>query len=339
MRGAQDTTRGQGPTGAPGADPQPRPYNQVITPNAKSREGMFKTHRIGSRVLFEIPTVVLGRDLLLVTRAARVPVNAGYGGQQVAPTLVVRWERREHRILFRTVSYETVADSTTPIYQAVRNANSDAILASFNVEAYGPDSAAVIDVTRLYTAPPNEIGPGAQFRGAPDPTRSFIDRVLSFPQNVEVEATLTIPAPPPGGSGAPANQFAPVATGTATVGMHWSMVKLPDRPMMPRLADKRVGFFSIDNLDYGRPEQRAQQRTLASHLLEHVLPGDPLGDIARRSLHAEKGAVFVAQQAGADAHVVFLPERVAGARFYEPAETETAAAERLEEIRRGRGRR
>ena len=46
-------------------------------------------------------------------RAARVPVNAGYGGQQVGPRRVVRWERRDNRILLRNVSYETVADSTT----------------------------------------------------------------------------------------------------------------------------------------------------------------------------------------------------------------------------------
>ncbi len=262
--GAQDTSRTQAlGGGAGGADPQPRPYNRVITATAKSRDGLFKTHRVGSRVYYEIPKGVLGKDLLLVTRAARVPVNVGYGGQQVAPSRVVRWERRENRILFRTVSYETVADSTMPIYQAVRNANSDAILASFNVETYGPDSAAVIDVTRLYTAPPNEIGPGAQFRGTPDPTRSFIDRVLSFPTNIEVQATLTIPAPPAGAAPAPVNPFAPAATSTSTVGMHWSMVKLPDRPMMPRLADKRVGFFSINNLDYGRAEQRAQRRDYA----------------------------------------------------------------------------
>jgi hypothetical protein len=42
--------------------------------------------------------------------------------------------------------------------------------------------------------------------------------------------------------------------------MYWSMVRLPDKPMMPRLADKRIGFFSLQNLDYGRPEQRAQRR-------------------------------------------------------------------------------
>ncbi len=258
---AGDSARQQGP-GAPGAgaaDPQPRPYNRVITPQAKSRDGLFKTHRIGSRVLFEIPRGALNKDLLLVSRVARVPVNAGYGGQQVGPRRVVKWERRDNRILLRNVSYETVADSTTAIYQAVRNSNYDLILAAFNVEAYGPDSAAVIDVTRLYTAPPTEIGPGNQFRGAPDPTRSFIERVLSFPENIEVEAVLTVTSPPVVGA-APANPFQPAASGTASIVMHWSMVKLPDKPMMPRLADKRIGFFSLSNLDYGRPEQRAQER-------------------------------------------------------------------------------
>ncbi|MFN8570588.1 MAG: zinc-dependent metalloprotease [Gemmatimonadaceae bacterium] len=256
---ASDSARGMG-AGLPSLDPQPRPYSRVITAQAKSRDGLFKTHRLGSRVYFEIPRGAMNKDLLLVTRASRVPVNAGYGGQQVGPTRVVRWERRDNRVYFRNVSFETVADSTQPIYQAVRNSNTDAILAGFNVEAYGPDSAAVIEVTRLYTAPPNEIGPGPQFRGTPDPTRSFIDRVLSFPQNVEVEATLTIPAPPTAAVLAPVNPFAPPTTSTSTVGVHWSMVKLPDHPMMPRLADKRTGFFGINTLDYGRAEQRAQER-------------------------------------------------------------------------------
>jgi hypothetical protein len=220
---------------------------------------MFKTHRIGSRLYFEIPRSQLNRDMLLVSRVSRVPVNAGYGGQTVGPRRVVRWERRDNRVFFRNVSFETVADSSHPMFQAVRASNTDVILAAFNVEAYGPDSAAVIEVTRMYVAPPPEIGPGAAFRGTPDAQRSFIERVLSFPQNVDVEATLTIPAPP-AAAAAPPNPFAPVASGTSTIGMYWSMVRLPDKPMMPRLADKRIGFFSLQQLDYGRPEQRAETR-------------------------------------------------------------------------------
>ena len=260
--GAQqgDTARTGGPP--PAGEPRPRPYNRVITADAHTRDGLFKTHRIGSRLYFEIPRSQLGKEMLLVIRAARVPVNLGYGGQQLGPRRVLRWERRDNRVLLRTVSYVTVADSTTPIYQAVRNSNNDVVVAAFNVEAYGADSAAVIEVTRLYTAPPPEMGPGTQFRTPPDANRSFVERVLSFPENVEVEATLTYPAPPatPGQAQAPTSPFAPAVSGTASLLMHWSMVKLPEKPMMPRLADRRIGMFLIQQLDYGRPEQRAQER-------------------------------------------------------------------------------
>ena len=254
-----DTSRAPGAAGAPGGDPAPRPYARVVTPQAVSRDGLFKTHRIGSRVLFEIPRGALNQEMLLVTRAARVPVNAGYGGQQIGQRRVVKWERRDNRILLRNVSYATVADSGLPIAQAVRASNFDLIVAAFNIDAFGPDSAAVIDVTRMYTAPPTEIGPGNQYRGTPDPNRSFIEKVQSFPTNIEVEAVLTI-NPPPGAAAAPANPFQPAANGTSSTVLHWSMIKLPEKPMMPRLADKRIGFFSFNTLDYGRPEQRAQER-------------------------------------------------------------------------------
>ncbi|MBC7896142.1 MAG: zinc-dependent metalloprotease, partial [Cytophagaceae bacterium] len=270
-----DSARQQAQQGAGLAatgEPTPRPYNRVVTPGATSRPGLFKTHRIGSRVLFEIPRSALNKELLLVVRAAAVPVNAGYGGQQIGQRRVVRWERRDNRVLLRSISYATVSDSAHPMARAVKNSNYDMVLAAFNVDAYGPDSAAVIDVTRLYTNPPVEIGPGAQFRGTPDPTRSFIERVLSFPENVEVEALLTLPPPP--GAAPPANPFQPAATGTASVVLHWSMVKLPERPMMPRLADKRIGFFSLSQLDYGRPEQRAQEREyIVRWRLEKKNPG------------------------------------------------------------------
>src|SRR5262245_31977093 len=116
----QDSTAGgRGGAGGQNADPHPRPYAQVVTAQAKSRDGLFKTHRIGSRVLFEIPRTALNKDMLLVTRTSRTPLNAGYGGMQVGQRRVLRWERREHRVLARTVSYETVGDSTSPFYSAI----------------------------------------------------------------------------------------------------------------------------------------------------------------------------------------------------------------------------
>jgi len=49
--------------------------------------------------------------------------------------------------------------------------------------------------------------------------------------------------------------------GSATLLMHFSMVKLPEQPMRPRLYDERVGYFNIRQYDYSREEHRAPRRT------------------------------------------------------------------------------
>nr|MDQ3071623.1 zinc-dependent metalloprotease [Acidobacteriota bacterium] len=47
---------------------------------------------------------------------------------------------------------------------------------------------------------------------------------------------------------------------SATVLMHYSMVKLPEKPMQPRLFDERVGYFSVAKFDYGLDVAKAQER-------------------------------------------------------------------------------
>ncbi|MDH5233629.1 MAG: zinc-dependent metalloprotease, partial [Gemmatimonadota bacterium] len=173
-----------------------------------------------------------------------------------------------NRVLFRSVSYAIVSDPSAPIAEAVRNANFDAILASFNVAAYGPDSAAVIEVSKLYTSPPSEISVIRRYRGSIDAGRSFLERVATYPRNVEVEATLTVNATPTPQSffpGLPPSQPAPgTPPTTKSFLVHWSMVMLPERPMMPRLRDSRIGYFFTSTIDYSRPEQRAEERDYIS---------------------------------------------------------------------------
>ncbi len=266
------TTQGtaQGSGGGPGAaqDPQPRPYAQVIRGDVRTRDGLFKTHQIGtSRLYFEIPATALDKDMLLVARVARNSVGQGYGGDEIE-SIVVRWERRGHRVLLRRIAFNIIADPSLPIREAVERSNYDAILGSFNVEAYGPDSAAVIEVSRIYTNPPNEISIIQQTRGALDAARSFLESVATFPTNIEVEAVLTVNAQPQAQAffpGLPAQQPPPgTPTTTRSFVMHYSMVKLPDTPMRPRLRDSRVGYFHSTRVDYGRPEQRAQVRAYIS---------------------------------------------------------------------------
>jgi hypothetical protein len=262
---------GGGGRGGRAQEPEIRPYERVITKDAKSDEGIFTVHRIKDRVYYEIPKERLGREFLWVSQIAKTTLGAGYGGQ-AAGNRVVKWERRGDRILLRAVSYEVVADPSTPIARAVEAANYSPIVMAFNIEALGKDDAAVIDVTRLFTTDVPEFS-GRTRVGARtfDASRSFVERTISFPENIEVDTTHTYNNPPqePGAGGrggppAPApgggRGAATLRPGTHSVLMHYSMVLLPEKPMQPRLFDDRVGYFSTSKFDYGKDEHRAPQR-------------------------------------------------------------------------------
>jgi hypothetical protein len=246
--------------------PEIKPYDRVITKDAKSDPGVFTVHRIKDKVYYEIPMSELGKDFLWVSQIARTTLGVGYGGQ-AAGNHVVRWERHANRVLLRGVSYEVVADPKLPVSRAVQAANNNPIIMSFWIEAFGKDEAPVIDVTRLFTTEVTEFSARARLRArAFDATRSFIERIVSFPTNIEVEATHTFTSPPdtttPAGPPQPPNPFlgAGMRTGSGTVVMHYSMVKLPEKPMMPRVYDERVGYFTVRQTDYGQDEHRAPER-------------------------------------------------------------------------------
>ena len=45
----------QGPAGRPTPSTDPRPYDRVITKDAKTDEGVFKIHTIKDKIYYEIP--------------------------------------------------------------------------------------------------------------------------------------------------------------------------------------------------------------------------------------------------------------------------------------------
>jgi hypothetical protein len=74
-----------------------------------------------------------------------------------------------------------------------------------------------------------------------DDSRSFINTMKSFPMNIEVIQDFTYNASKP-----------PVQEDSETISiqMNQSMILLPEK-MQPRLADPRVGWFTMDQIDYG----------------------------------------------------------------------------------------
>ena len=258
--------RGRGRGGRDQEEQGIKPYDEVITDEAESDDGVFTVHNVDDKFYYEIPAAELGQEFLWVGRISRTALGQGYGGRKI-DTRVVKWVRRNDSVLLRNVSYNVVAEESLPIAQAVDAANTDTILMVFNIAAEGEDDSVVIDVTSLFSTEVQELSARSrlQARGF-DRRRSFVERITSFPENIEVRAIHTYTSPPdnnPQGRGrrGPARgRGRGMAPGSATLEMAYSMVKLPKDPMMPRLYDDRVGYFSIRQTDYSLNEHRAPQR-------------------------------------------------------------------------------
>jgi hypothetical protein len=251
----------------------PRPFRDVIPAGTTADSGMFTLYRKGDSLFFQIPDTLLAREMLLISRIARVPPEfGGFAPAGVeAESQVVTFERMGDRVLLRKHSYEQVAADTAAIAVSVVANNLPPIIASFPVRAIGPDSASVVvDVTEFYrgdTPAISALSPQQRQQynvRRLDPARSFIDYARAYPENVEVRHTQTFEAGSP-----PSN----ARTGAMSLEMNQSLVLLPVEPMRPRYADPRVGFFSIERVNFGLPEQKAATQTFIRRW--RLEPSDP----------------------------------------------------------------
>ncbi|SFU45104.1 zinc-dependent metalloprotease [Pontibacter akesuensis] len=235
-------------------DNTPKPYGEVITAKAVTDDGLFKVHRIDEKYYYEIPDTLLNRDMLLVSRIAKTANNIGYGGEELN-TQMLRWEKKGNRVLLRVISTENVAADSLEVFQSVQNSNLAPVIQAFNIKAFGQGTQ-VVEVTDFFSKDVPALGLDKDRREEYkvkklDDNRSFIESVKSFPMNIEARSLMTYDA-----GGAPSNS----STGTISLELNHSMVLLPRTPMAARKFDQRVGFFTINQTDFGTDEQRAAKR-------------------------------------------------------------------------------
>ena len=241
--------------------PKPEKKYESLVKGMESDDGLFKVYQNDSKVMYEIPEKELGKDMLMVTRLVAVPQNfSGFspsGSKMVEQ--VVRWEKVKNQILLKKISYSNVADSTDAIFKSVEKNNFAPIIGSFKIAGQPEDSASyLVDVTNFFkqdtkaiSALPSFMRTQYQVRRL-DASKSYIESTRSFPINIEVRQVMTYDAGRP-----PSN----ANTGLISLKVSQSMIKLPEDPMMPRIQDNRVGYFSISNIDFSSDKLKGDQKT------------------------------------------------------------------------------
>ena len=260
QRKKKNTKKGQtAPVAKPKPKPRPKkgailPYGKVVTKDMKTDEGLFHVHSKDAKYLFEIPNNMLEREMLMVTRIAKTASGIGFGGGKTN-TQVLRWQRKDKKILLRVVSHQVVADTAKAVNEAVVNSNFEPVLFSFPIKAFNKDTTAVvIDATPLLTSDVKPMGFPQFYRTRyratrMDKTRSYVERVSSYPQNIELRHVKTYIASRP-----PSNS----SVGSISIEMSNSMILLPETPMKRRYFDERVGWFARGQVDYGLDDQRSK---------------------------------------------------------------------------------
>ena len=229
-------------------------YKDIITKEAVTDNGLFDIHKVKEKYYFEIHDSLIGREMLMVTRIAKTASGIGFGGGK-QNTQVLRWQKKDNKVLLRVVSHNVVASDSLPVNEAVVNSNFEPVLYNFKIETRGKDSlSSIIDVTKLFSEDVKPLGFPQNRRksykiSSLNTKKSFIESIKSYPQNIESRHVKTYNSSSP-----PSNS----STGTISLEINNSMILLPKIPMKRRYFDQRVGWFARSQVDYGLDVQESK---------------------------------------------------------------------------------
>ena len=220
-----------------------------LTKGMKLTEGVINAYtNDDNKMYFEINKDLLNVEILVVTRLAQIPsgysayINAGSKTSEQ----VIEFQKKNNSINIRQLSFNNVANQEDPINQSVIENNFPPILVSFEIKNSGVNSF-LIDVSNYFL----NDSPGfniinsrikEQYKiGNVDKKRSSIDSARSFPENIEILNTLTFDTKKP-----PREN----KTKTFSFQVNHSFILLPEDRMKIRYYDERVGWFTVNKIDY-----------------------------------------------------------------------------------------
>ena len=201
--------------------------------------------------------------------------DIGLDRGQLGSSEIVRFDRSGPKVLLVAVNYAFRASSNNPDERrAVKDAFAESTLWGFEIAAE-EGGRALVDATTFYLRDVHQI-PATLQRSQQgtyrlDASRSafYLPNTRNFPQNTEVETTLTFTGE---GAGQFVRQVVPVPE-AITVRERHSFVQLPPPGFQPRVLDPRASYFGINYMDFATPiEEPITKRFIARHRLQKKDP-------------------------------------------------------------------
>ncbi|MEP3890378.1 MAG: zinc-dependent metalloprotease [Hellea sp.] len=241
-----------------------KPYKDIVTDKAVTREGVFTTHLVDGKVYFEIPEDQFGREFVWQVKVAGIQTGKGTISTDSARQYVY-FERVGDEVLLRARDYSVVSKEGEPETFVVKKTDLDAILVKMSIVAFHDDgktehgkNTPLIDMTAAFTG--KVKGLEGLRRGKMDTKASVIKEVKAFETNIEARVLGKFevkPAPLRPGQPKPER---PPEPEDVTAEIRHSILALPETLMKPRHYNHRVGFFDARYQDYTGEKNKVQEK-------------------------------------------------------------------------------
>ncbi len=226
--------------------PKEKPKYPKIKDKIKKAQkipGLFNLYCEDNTLFMEVPKAALKKEFFYFASLSRGML--GY--------MMPHWTMDQKVLYFRKIGRKLAlfekdfyhkARKKTPDQEAVDKAYLDSLVFSFPIVAARNENAFLINLNPFFFGAASSTVPpwimkifGIQ---GIDVKNSFWSRMKGFPKNLELEVQTTLRVKPGGRQGAKSNQ----------VRLYFSLVKKAKSSYRPRLADDRIGYFTVDHMDF-----------------------------------------------------------------------------------------
>lgn len=264
-------------------------FEKIASESNLVSRGMFNVYAQDGKYYFEIPVSLLQRDMLVVNKLQRVPFelnDAGVNRGTNYETQMIRfeWNKEEKKIRVRQSRPLPESPENDAITRSVRDNFISPLIADFKLEACNADSTAVIiQINDIYDGSETSINNVFDNINLGTSAIKDLSRIMSikaFPNNIVATSELTTKV------------REGMSAVNVTVEVSSSLVLLPEKPMMGRLDDPKVGYFTKDLLYFSDSQQKTEEKKYITRWRLEPKPENREAYLRGELVEPEKPIVF-----------------------------------------------
>ncbi len=229
-------------------------YEQILTEHkATSAVSSFiGLHKVDGKVYIDLPTKELGTDLLIGATISSVsnPRMGQLGFKNVNP-VHIRFVKKDSVIVMQVVNSDFLLNGEDKqMKEAVKLNYANIDFHRFDIAAYKADSTSVLFDASSFFLKEQKFFPiisrragGYKVVSNVQNDLTHITQVKAFEDNACIKFDRSYLVTLLGRGG-----YTPYSNYPVTIGVNFTLMKLPKDPMTPRLADTRIGFFQTAKL-------------------------------------------------------------------------------------------